>query len=98
MANQAEALNKEYSNEEKIGRTCKRLPADILNFQHDALACAIALGWDDGVTIEEIPLKLEIKDSWLFEKIDNNGKSTKVVTKVNGDKFNEFWVDLVTKD
>lgn len=97
MSNQAEALNKEYNNEEKIGKTCKKLPADILNFQHDALACAIALGWDDGVTIEEIPLKLEIKDTWLFEKIDSNGKPTKVVTKVNGDKFNEFWVSLVAK-
>lgn len=98
MATQAEALNKEYDNEEKIGKTCKKLPEDILNFQHDALACAIALGWNEGVVIEEVALKLEIKDGWLYEKIENNGKLTKVVTRVNGDKFNEFWLNLVVKD
>ncbi len=57
LAMQAEAANKEYSNEEKIGKKCKGLPDDILNFQHDPLACAVALGWN-GVTIEEIPLKV----------------------------------------
>lgn len=96
MATQAEVLNREYNNEEKFRKICKGLPADILNFQHDALACAIALGWDDGVEIQEVPLKLEIKDSYLHELVNNSGKPTKVVTKVNGDKFNEFWFNLVT--
>src|SRR5262245_32936599 len=45
IARQAEAVNNEYDNEGKIGETSTRLPADILNFQHDPLACAIALGW-----------------------------------------------------
>jgi inosine-uridine nucleoside N-ribohydrolase len=30
-----------------------RLPADLLNFHHDPLACAVAVGWE-GVTIEQI--------------------------------------------
>lgn len=97
MAMQAEAINQEYNNEAKFGETCKGLPSDILNFQHDALACAIALGWNDEVTIEEVPLRFEIKDGWLHEEIDNNGKQTKVVTRVSGDKFNNFWLDLVTE-
>ena len=96
MATQAEALNKEYDNEGKIGKTCSGLPNDILNFQHDALACAIALDWDDGVEIKEVPLKFEIKDTYLHETFDENGKPTKVVTKVNGNKFNELWLGLVT--
>jgi inosine-uridine nucleoside N-ribohydrolase len=95
LAMQAEAANKEYSNEEKIGKTCKGLPSDILNFQHDPLACAVALGWN-GVTIEEVPLKFEIKDNILHEIIRPEGKKTRVVTKVDGEKFNEFWLKTVT--
>lgn len=98
MATQAEAINREYNNEEKFGKTCTGLPSDILNFQHDALACAIALGWNDGVVIEEVPLRLEIKESYLLEHIDDSGKSTKVVTKVNGNKFNEMWLNMVTEN
>ncbi len=95
LALQAEAANKEYSNEEKIGKTCKGLPDDILNFQHDPLACAVALGWN-GVTIEEIPLKFEIKNNELHEIIHPEGKKTRVVTKVESEKFNELWLKTVT--
>jgi inosine-uridine nucleoside N-ribohydrolase len=95
LAMQAEAANKEYSNEEKIGKTCKGLPDDILNFQHDPLACAIALGWN-GVTIEELPLKFEIEDNQLHEIIHPNGKKTRVVTKVEREKFDELWLKAVT--
>lgn len=97
MAIQAEAINREYNNEVKFGDTCKGLPSDILNFQHDALACAIALGWNDGVEIQEVPLRFEVKDSYLHEIIGNSGKPTKVVIRVNGDRFNEFWFNIVTK-
>lgn len=97
IATQAEALNREYDNEGKIGKTCKELPGDILNFQHDALACAIALGWSDDVEIEETPLRLEIEDTYLHEIPDRNGKPIKIVTKVNRDKFNKLWLDIVTR-
>lgn len=93
---QAEGVNREYDNEGKIGKTCKNLPDDILNFQHDPLACAIALGWNDGVKIEEIPLKFEIRDNELHEIIDSSGKLTRIVSQVNGEKFNEFWFNIIT--
>ena len=96
MATQAEVLNKEYDNEGKIGKTCSGLPDDLLNFQHDALACAIALGWNEGVEIKEVPLRFEIKDTYLHEIPDEEGKPTKVVTKVDGNKFNELWLKTVT--
>jgi purine nucleosidase len=96
MATQAAALNKEYDNEGKFGKICSGLPNDILNFQHDALACAIALGWNDGVEVKEVPLRFEIKETYLHEIPDENGKPTQVVTKVNGDKFNELWLSTVT--
>jgi hypothetical protein len=80
------------------GQTCQGLPEDIINFQHDSLACAIALGWHEGVEIREIPLKVEIEDGWLRQKIDGSGKPTNVVTRVNGDKFNEFWLRIVVRE
>jgi len=95
LALQAEAENNSAHNEEKYGKTCKGLPEDILNFQHDPLACAVALGWD-GVKIEEVPLMFEIKDGWLHEVIDKRGKKTRVITKVEGERFNEFWFKTVT--
>ena len=96
LARQAEAHNREYNNEERIGRTCSNLPADILNFQHDALACAIALGWNDGVEIEELPLTFEVQESYLHERLAKFGKPTKVVKKIDGEKFSEFWFHLLT--
>lgn len=95
IARQAEAFAKDWNNEAQYGQTSPGLPKDIINFQHDSLACAIALGWDEGVEISEIPLKSGIKDGWLCHTIDGSGKPTRVVTRVNGDKFNEFWLNTV---
>lgn len=95
IATQAEAINRYWNNEEKYGKTCKGLPPDILNFQHDPLACAIALGWNEDVKIEQVPLKLDIKDSWLFEHVDQSSKPTRVVTQIDGAKFNQFWFQTV---
>ena len=96
IARQAEAFAIEYGNEAKYGQTCSGLPDDTINFQHDPLACAIALGWQDGVEISGIPLKLAVKDGWLVQRIADGGKPTRVVTRVNGPKFSEFWLDIVT--
>lgn len=93
----AQAETEEYRQiEEKFGKSCEGLPADILNFQHDPLACAVALGWD-GVKIEEVPLRFEIRDGWLHEVIAGDGKKTRVVTQVDGKRFNEFWFRTVTE-
>jgi purine nucleosidase len=92
IAQQAEAFAIDEQNEMRIGETCEGLPHDIINFQHDPLACAIALGWNEGIEIEEIPLILEEKDDFLHERIHPTGKLVRVVTKVDGPRFNEFWL------
>ena len=33
-------------NEKKYAESCEGLPNDLINFLHDPLACAIALGWE----------------------------------------------------
>ena len=95
IAQQAEIFAEDEQNEKKIGETCDGLPNDIVNFLHDPLACAIALGWEAGVEIEETSLVLEEKDGWLHERIDLAGKPTRVVTKIDGARFNSFWLDKI---
>ena len=78
-------------------RSWQGLPDDTINFLHDPLACAIALGWDEGVEIREVPLKSEITDSWLRHTIQESGKPTRVVTVVHGEKFSDFWLRTVAR-
>jgi inosine-uridine nucleoside N-ribohydrolase len=95
IARQAEAWGRDENNEEKHGKTCERLPDDILNFQHDPLTCAVALGWD-GVKISTLPLRFEVRDGWLCEYVDDGGKPIRVVTEVEEEAFDEFWLRTVT--
>ena len=97
IVRQAEVCAKYEHNEQKYGETCPRLPRDIINFQHDPLACAIALGWHEGVEIETIPLKLETREGWLYEIPDRDGTPTRLVTKIDGNAFNEYWYDILCR-
>ena len=96
IARQAEAFAEDLKYEALFGQTCEGLPADTINFQHDPLACAIALGWDQGVVIEKIPVSSTIVDGWMQQKIVPGGKMTGVVSAVDGPAFSEFWVRVLT--
>jgi purine nucleosidase len=95
IAHQAEVFAADEKMDEKYGATCANVPADIVNFQHDPLACAIALGWDAGVAIEEVPIVVEESGGWLWERIDEAGRKMSVVTRIDGARFGEFWVERV---
>lgn len=95
IARQAEAFAVDEQIEARYGATCEGLPGDIINWQHDALACAVALGWDEGIEIQELPLALEVKDGLLTERVDPAGRPVRVVTKVEGPRFSEFWRSVV---
>ena len=97
LARQAEAFARDENMETRFGRTCDGLPHDIINFLHDPLACAIALGWNKGVEIREIPVISEIMDGSLHQTVDSCGKPTRVVTSVNGSEFSDFWLNTVTQ-
>jgi inosine-uridine nucleoside N-ribohydrolase len=97
IAQQAEAFAIDEQNEARFGQTCDGLPDDIINFLHDPLACAVALGYRDGIEIEEVPLLLDEKDGFLQERIDLSGRKIRVVTKVDGPRFNRFWLDTLMK-
>ncbi len=95
IARQAEAYARDQGYEQKYGQTCSGVPADIINFQHDPLACAIGLGWREGVEIQRVSLRLEERDGWLHELVDPAGTPARLVTKVDGEAFSELWVDMV---
>jgi purine nucleosidase len=95
MARQARAFEQEWHNDSRYGRTCVAVHEDIINFLHDPLACAVALGWE-GVVVEEVPLALERGGGWLRMRIDASGARYPVVTAVDGDAFNAFWVSMIS--
>jgi purine nucleosidase len=94
IARQAEAHDADYQTAARYGATCPRLPDDIVNFQHDPLAVAVALGWD-GAGIEHLPLVLRVEDGWLREEERPGGRPTAIVTAVDGERFNELWYQRV---
>lgn len=95
IVRQAEVFAKEHNFEARFGAVCPGLPDDMINFQHDPLTCAIALGWREGVEIETVPLRLEARESYLYEIPDEAGIPTRVVTKIDGERFNEYWLDVL---
>ena len=96
IATQAKAFAKDESTPPHKKTLWPALPADTINFQHDALACAIALDWYKGVQMEEIPLRFEVEDGYLREIVDPGGRMTTVVTRVDGDAFSNHWVEVIS--
>lgn len=96
IAHQAEALAQDQHLDEQYGATCEGLPSDLINFQHDPLACAVALGWP-GVTIETLPVACAIEAGHLRERVVATGRPLRVVTSVDQAAFGRFWLETVTR-
>ncbi len=94
LARQAEAFTASERMEERYGRTCSGLPADIVNFLHDPLAVAVALGWE-GAAVEQVPLTWRMEGDWLRIQERPGGRPTPLVTAVDGARFGEFWLERV---
>ena len=97
IARQAEACAVEYNNEAVHGAACAGLPDDLINWQHDALAVAVALGYRAGVELRSFPLSVSVEAGLLVERLDPRGKRFPVVVRIDGESFSEFWLDTITK-
>jgi purine nucleosidase len=95
IVRQAELCARLEQHEKRYGESCPGLPGDIINFQHDPLACAVALGWHEGVEMETVPLTLETRDGLLYEIPDHDGIPTRLVTTIDGNAFNDSWCDIL---
>jgi inosine-uridine nucleoside N-ribohydrolase len=72
------------------------LPNDFINHLYDPLAAAVAAGWDDAA-VEEVPLSISIEEGFIREEIRPDGLPTNVVTSVDGEAFDQLWLDMVTR-
>jgi purine nucleosidase len=95
LADQGEAHARD-SGTATLGRAWPGLPDDLLNFHHDPLACAVALGWD-GVTVEEVPTRLEVRGHRLRMTRQAGARPLRVVTAVDGPAFEEAWLAAVER-
>ena len=90
LADQAEAHARDNRMSD-LARSFPGLPDDLLNFQHDPLACAAGVGWD-GVTVERIPTALELRDDRLWMVPREGGRPLSVVSSVEGERFEQEWL------
>jgi purine nucleosidase len=95
VADQSEALAQAQRMDE-VGRAFPGLPDDLLNFQYDPLACAVAAGWD-GVTIEELPVARRLEDGLLHLSIADGARPVRLVTDVDAGAFDEVWLEAVLR-
>ncbi|MBI1278233.1 MAG: hypothetical protein GC179_08910 [Anaerolineaceae bacterium] len=96
LLRQADVFTRTENLAERHGASSPKLPADFINFHHDPLACAVAVGWNTGVIIETVPLKVEVRDSYLYETRSANGRPTPIVTQVDVTAFDQLWLDIVS--
>ena len=82
------------SDMRRVGREHPGLPDDLLNFHYDPLACAVAAGWG-GVRVEESKLSARFLDGVLAFPESPRGKPTRVVTGVDGPRFEREWVETL---
>ena len=93
LARQNEEHGEAYQMEE-LGHQHPGLPDDLLNFQYDPVACAVALGWS-GATMEDMRLRPVLRDGLLFFEPHPEGRSMRVVLDVNGAAFRDMWLSAV---
>jgi inosine-uridine nucleoside N-ribohydrolase len=99
IAEQARRRGEEYGMKH-LPEQHPALPHDLLNFQYDPLACAIACGWD-GATIEELSIRPELVGPPLRLRLrvvdDGEGIPTPVVTAVDGERLARDWAAAVMR-
>lgn len=70
------------------------LPNDLLNFQYDAAACAVALGWS-GAVVKEVSLRPVLKDDILSFEPDEDGRLMQAAVDLDAAAFREAWLTAV---
>ncbi len=95
VADQAESLGDEHRMTE-LGKSFPALPDDLLNFQYDPLACAVAAGWDC-VTVEELPVAAHLLDGLLQLSISDDAPRRRFVTDVDDAAFDVAWLEAVLR-
>ena len=93
LAAQGEAHGQDW-NMAAMGRAHAGLPDDLLNFQYDPVAVAVALGWS-ATAVKEMRLKPTVTGDLLRFQPEPEGRLTRVVVDLDGTRFGETWLSAV---
>jgi inosine-uridine nucleoside N-ribohydrolase len=93
LARQARAHGQDHDMA-ALGRAHARLPDDLVNFQYDPVACAVACGWDGAVVQQRRLLPVFDEDVLRFEP-DKAGRSMRVVVGIDSEHFSHVWITAV---
>jgi inosine-uridine nucleoside N-ribohydrolase len=72
------------------------LPEDLLNFQYDPLACAVAVGWP-GAVVQTIGVDLSFEGSFLRMRELDSAPPMRIVTDVDAERFEADWLAAVVR-
>jgi inosine-uridine nucleoside N-ribohydrolase len=95
LADQSEA-HAEVHGMSQLATQHAALPDDLVNFHHDPVTCAVAVGWP-GAVFEELALATVLDDGVLRWEPCAAGTPTRAVTSINGENFNETWLSAVAR-
>jgi len=93
LARQSEAHGHDHGMA-GLGRAHAGLPDDLLNFQYDPVACAVAIGWP-GAMVEDVCLQPVLDAGVLRFQPGRAGHPTRVVVDVDAASFTESWFAAV---
>jgi len=95
LARQAMAHGEEHQMRE-LGRAHPGLPDDLLNFQYDVVACAVATGRRVAV-LEDLLLAPRRDDGLLRFEERHDGRAVTATTTVDGEAVNEHWLAAIER-
>ena len=93
LAHQAEAYAADHQRA-ALGQGHPALPDDLLNFQHDPVACAVALGWP-GAVVDELVVVATIDDGVLRLHEHRSGRPIGVLVDLDADAFANSWLRCI---
>ena len=93
LARQGAAHGRDYRMTE-LGRLHAGLPDDLLNFQYDAVACAVAVGWP-GAIVEQARLDFVHERGLVRFRPGPGGRPTRVLVDLDSVGFAEYWLKAV---
>ena len=82
------------SGKAALGPAHDGLPDDLLNFHYDPVACAVALDWP-GAVVESMTLLTAVDEGVLRWHRSQDGRPTRVLTRVDGPAFTDRWLSAV---
>jgi purine nucleosidase len=96
LARQARCHDAAWRSMPELACIYDYVPDDFMNFQHDPLTCAVALGWTDGVELRECRVTVSLEAGWIRTRIDPAGRPATVATAVQDESFADYWLNTVT--